>query len=170
MSTFSALATASKDPRDAHLVIRQIIPGMITFSQPFVSVPPRELSLTRRPASERFLSEGGRLPSRSATRASLSTFLTRTLRPRSRRSRSSVARSSGSSHLMASTESTSRRGRTSSQMLSTCSHACVSPSDKCRAIGVSRFAEEKPDVKWAGLFGSGGENKTYGFEPEVCTV
>jgi hypothetical protein len=34
-------------------------------------------------------------------------------------------------------------------------------------IGVSRFAQEKPGVKWAGLFGAGGEEKTYGFEPEV---
>lgn len=35
---------------------------------------------------------------------------------------------------------------------------------------MSRFAEEKPDVKWAGLFGAGGENQQYGFEPEVCIL
>lgn len=32
---------------------------------------------------------------------------------------------------------------------------------------MERFAREKPDVKWAGLFGAGGENKTYGFEKEI---
>lgn len=38
-----------------------------------------------------------------------------------------------------------------------------------RAIGVERFGASKPDVKWAGLFGAGGENKKYGFEPEVSS-
>lgn len=32
---------------------------------------------------------------------------------------------------------------------------------------MERFAREKPDIKWAGLFGAGGENKTYGFEKEI---
>jgi hypothetical protein len=36
-----------------------------------------------------------------------------------------------------------------------------------RAIGVTRHKEQKPDVKWAGLFGSGGDELKYGFEPEV---
>jgi hypothetical protein len=36
-----------------------------------------------------------------------------------------------------------------------------------RTIGVRRFGKLKPEVKWAGLFGAGGEEKTYGFEPEV---
>ncbi len=27
--------------------------------------------------------------------------------------------------------------------------------------------EQKPNIKWAGLFGLGGETQTYGFEPEV---
>lgn len=40
-------------------------------------------------------------------------------------------------------------------------------SEPHRPIGVKRFAEEKPDVKWAGLFGAGGDTKTYGFEPEI---
>ena len=39
---------------------------------------------------------------------------------------------------------------------------------KYRAIGVARFKEKKPHVNWAGLFGLGGEDKQYGFEPHVC--
>ena len=39
--------------------------------------------------------------------------------------------------------------------------------DGCRAIGVTRLGEQKKNVKWAGLYGSGGENQTYGFEPHV---
>lgn len=37
MSSYPTYAPESKDDRDAHLVIRQVIPGLITFSQPFVS-------------------------------------------------------------------------------------------------------------------------------------
>jgi hypothetical protein len=36
-----------------------------------------------------------------------------------------------------------------------------------RAIGVSRHGEQKPDIQWAGLYGSGGDDLKYGFEPEV---
>jgi len=37
-----------------------------------------------------------------------------------------------------------------------------------RAIGVTRLKDQKPGMKWAGLFGSGGDDLKYGFEPEVC--
>ena len=37
-----------------------------------------------------------------------------------------------------------------------------------RPIGVAGFEEKFPDIKWAGLFGAGGEHQTYGFEPHVC--
>lgn len=36
-----------------------------------------------------------------------------------------------------------------------------------QAIGVKRFGHQKPEVKWAGLFRAGGEDKKYGFEDEV---
>ena len=36
-----------------------------------------------------------------------------------------------------------------------------------RAIGVTRLKDQKPGMKWAGLFGSGGDDLKYGFEPEV---
>ncbi|KAK4685592.1 hypothetical protein P7C73_g4551, partial [Tremellales sp. Uapishka_1] len=36
-----------------------------------------------------------------------------------------------------------------------------------KLIGLSRFKEDKPQIKWAGLFGAGGESQTYGFEPEI---
>jgi hypothetical protein len=39
------------------------------------------------------------------------------------------------------------------------------PDAKC--IGPEGIAQKKPDVKWAGVFGEGGESKTYGFEDEV---
>ncbi len=65
---------------------------------------------------------------------------------------------------MASTASTSRRGLTRSP---TPSEPGPTDASDTRPIGVSRFAQEKPGVKWAGLFGAGGEEKKYGFEPEV---
>lgn len=37
MASYETLAPASSDPADAHLVIREILPGMVTFSVPFVS-------------------------------------------------------------------------------------------------------------------------------------
>lgn len=36
-----------------------------------------------------------------------------------------------------------------------------------RAIGVKRHKDQKPGMQWAGLFGEGGEEQKYGFEPEV---
>ncbi len=39
------------------------------------------------------------------------------------------------------------------------------PEAKC--IGPEGVAEKKPDVKWTGIFGKGGETLTYGFEEEV---
>ena len=36
-----------------------------------------------------------------------------------------------------------------------------------RPIGVKALESKKPQIKWAGLFGAGGENKQYGFEPHV---
>ena len=36
-----------------------------------------------------------------------------------------------------------------------------------RPIGVARLKDKKPGIKWAGLFGAGGEKQTYGFEPHV---
>lgn len=36
-----------------------------------------------------------------------------------------------------------------------------------RTIGVPRFKDKLPDVKWTGLFGAGGETQKYGFEDEV---
>lgn len=37
MASYESLAPASTDKRDAKLVIREVIPGMVTFSLPFVS-------------------------------------------------------------------------------------------------------------------------------------
>jgi hypothetical protein len=39
-----------------------------------------------------------------------------------------------------------------------------------RAIGVTRHKDQKPDIQWAGLYGSGGDDLKYGFEPEVCSL
>jgi len=39
-----------------------------------------------------------------------------------------------------------------------------------RPIGVKKLGSQKPQIKWAGLFGAGGENKQYGFEPHVSTT
>jgi hypothetical protein len=39
------------------------------------------------------------------------------------------------------------------------------PEAKC--IGVEGVTEKKPEVKWEGVMGQGGETKTYGFEDEV---
>lgn len=36
-----------------------------------------------------------------------------------------------------------------------------------RKIGVKRFQEKLPHVQWTGLYGAGGEDKQYGFEPHV---
>lgn len=36
-----------------------------------------------------------------------------------------------------------------------------------RAIGVARHKDQKPGMQWAGLFGAGGDDQKYGFEPEV---
>lgn len=36
-----------------------------------------------------------------------------------------------------------------------------------KPIGVTRVKDKKPDIQWAGLFGSGGENQQYGFEPDI---
>lgn len=36
-----------------------------------------------------------------------------------------------------------------------------------RPIGVARLKDRKPNIKWAGLFGAGGDDLKYGFEPEV---
>lgn len=36
-----------------------------------------------------------------------------------------------------------------------------------RAITIAKGAEAKPHINWAGIFGKGGEDKKYGFEPEV---
>lgn len=37
MASYESLAPASTDKRDAKLVIREVLPGMVTFSLPFVS-------------------------------------------------------------------------------------------------------------------------------------
>ncbi|RSH92380.1 hypothetical protein EHS25_008795 [Saitozyma podzolica] len=36
-----------------------------------------------------------------------------------------------------------------------------------KPIGVKRHQEKKPHINWAGLFGAGGEDQTYGFEPDI---
>jgi hypothetical protein len=40
------------------------------------------------------------------------------------------------------------------------------PEAKC--IGPAGVTEKKPDIKWEGVMGEGGESKVYGFEDEVC--
>lgn len=42
------------------------------------------------------------------------------------------------------------------------------PEAKC--IGVEGVVEKKPEIKWEGVMGQGGETKTYGFEDEVCAT
>jgi hypothetical protein len=42
------------------------------------------------------------------------------------------------------------------------------PEAKC--IGPAGVAEKKPDIKWEGIMGEGGESKVYGFEDEVCLI
>lgn len=42
------------------------------------------------------------------------------------------------------------------------------PDAQC--IGPEGIAQKKPDVRWAGVFGEGGEEKVYGFEDEVSTT
>jgi hypothetical protein len=44
----------------------------------------------------------------------------------------------------------------------------IYPEAKC--IGPEGIAKKKPDVKWEGIFGEGGENKTYGFEDEASLL
>lgn len=39
------------------------------------------------------------------------------------------------------------------------------PDAKC--IGPAGVAQKKPDIKWEGVMGEGGESKVYGFEDEV---
>jgi len=41
------------------------------------------------------------------------------------------------------------------------------PDAKC--IGPEGISQKKPDVKWAGVMGEGGESVTYGFEDEVSS-
>lgn len=41
----------------------------------------------------------------------------------------------------------------------------IYPTAKC--IGPAGIAQKKPDVKWDGILGEGGEAKTYGFESEI---
>jgi hypothetical protein len=48
--------------------------------------------------------------------------------------------------------------------------SCEAILKRCRIIGVERFKTKYPNVPWTGLFGAGGENETYGFEPEVGRV
>jgi hypothetical protein len=39
-----------------------------------------------------------------------------------------------------------------------------------RTLGVPRFKDKLPNVKWTGIFGEGGEAKNYGFEDEVSLL
>ncbi|KAL7419151.1 hypothetical protein Q5752_005987 [Cryptotrichosporon argae] len=140
MSSFAAHATASTDERDAKLVIREVVPGVVTFSVPFTRgglVPIGGRSTALRLASGDVFVYASH-PVTPATRAALNDL----------------------------------GGEVKYLVTPDAEHDMnidqwVEAYPNAQAIGLKKFESAKPHIKWAGLFGAGGENKKYGFEPEV---
>ncbi|KAL1413282.1 hypothetical protein Q8F55_001038 [Vanrija albida] len=145
MSTtpFDQLAPASSDPRDKTLVIREVLPGMLTFSIPF---------------SRLGLPFGGRSTAiRVHDGKDIFVYVSH---PFSDATSKALQQLGGTVRWLVTPD-----GEHGMNI-----KAWSEQFPDAQPIGVKRFGEEKPDVKWAGLFGAGGEDKKYGFEDEITLV
>lgn len=176
MTSYSSLPEGSTDPRDANLVIRELLPGMITFSQPFVSVTLTHhcgVPSISNIAQSRFgvVPIGGRS---TAIRVNDGIFVY-VSHPYTTATAEALKQLGGEVKWLVTPdgEHGMNIGAWAEQFPEAKYVVTVTLSTfwmtmlTSRAIGVSRFEKAKPNVKWAGLFGAGGEDKTYGFEPEV---
>ncbi|RSH82660.1 uncharacterized protein EHS24_007654 [Apiotrichum porosum] len=158
MTSYSSLPEGSTDPRDANLVIRELLPGMITFSQPFVSVTLAHhcgVPSISNIAQSRFgvVPIGGRS---TAIRVNDGIFVY-VSHPYTTATAEALKQLGGEVKWLVTPDG--EHGMNIG--------AWAEQFPEAKAIGVSRFEKAKPNVKWAGLFGAGGEDKTYGFEPEI---
>ncbi|BEI97406.1 hypothetical protein CcaverHIS631_0209950 [Cutaneotrichosporon cavernicola] len=140
MTDYTKLAPASTDSRDSTLVIREVIPGMVTFSLPF--------------ARYSTLPIGGRTTAVNLGDKGLFVYVSHPLTDATKEALKALG---GEVKWLVTPD-----GEHGMNI-----KAWADAFPNAQPIGVSRFAKEKPDVKWAGLFGAGGETKQYGFEPEI---
>ncbi|CAK9785619.1 hypothetical protein CC85DRAFT_272456 [Cutaneotrichosporon oleaginosum] len=137
---YAKLAPASTDSRDQTLVIRELIPGMLTFSVPF--------------ARFNTVPIGGRSTAISLGDKGIFVYVSHPLTAATKEALSLLG---GDVKWLVTPDG--------EHGINIKSWAEAFPS--AQPIGVSRFKDEKPDVNWAGLFGAGGQDKKYGFEPEI---
>ncbi|GMK59178.1 hypothetical protein CspeluHIS016_0701930 [Cutaneotrichosporon spelunceum] len=138
MTDYAQLAPASTDARDATLVIRELLPGIVTFSVPFARFGTIPI--------------GGRSTAVSLGDKGVFVYVSHPLTDATRQALASL----GEVKWLVTPDG--EHGMNISAWSEAFPHA--------QPIGVSRFATEKPNIRWSGLFGAGGEDKHYGFEPE----
>ncbi|RXK39208.1 hypothetical protein M231_03565 [Tremella mesenterica] len=136
----SQLTSLSKDARDKTLVIRKVTEDIVTFSVPF--------------SRAGLFAIGGRS---TAIRLPSSDIFIYVSHP----------------HTSATQEALKKlRGEVKYLVTPDGEHGMyiadyVKAYPAAKPIGVLRHKTQKPNIPWAGLFGDGGENQKYGFEPDI---
>ncbi|TXT16084.1 hypothetical protein VHUM_00587 [Vanrija humicola] len=138
---FDQLAPESSDPRDANLVIREVVPGLLTFSIPF--------------ARFGWVPIGGR--STAVRLNNGDDIWVYVSHPYTDATDKALKQLGGKVKWLVTPD-----GEHGMNI-----KAWAEQFPDAQPIGVKRFGHEKPDVKWAGLFRAGGEDKKYGFEDEI---
>jgi hypothetical protein len=146
----------SADPGDKQLAVREVAPGIITFSIPFVS------GYCDSPRSARGLTPQAR-------------FSTVPIGGRS----TAIKHSSGDvlvyvshPHTAATAEIIAGLGKVRWLVTPDGEHGInfgvyAKAYPDAQTIGVPPHKQKYPDIKWTGIYGEGGEEQKYGFEDEV---
>ncbi|KAK1921751.1 hypothetical protein DB88DRAFT_499084 [Papiliotrema laurentii] len=129
----------SSDPGDKDLVIRQVTPEIITFSRPF---------------TRGGMAIGGR---GTAVKLPNNEIFLYVSTPHTPATAETIARFGGKVGWLVTPDG--EHGIFFEEY--------VKAYPDAQKIGVKRFKDKLPNVQWTGLFGEGGENKQYGFEPHI---
>jgi len=136
---YDEILSRSQDKTDKELVVREVTPGIVTFSIPF---------------SRGGLPIGGRS---TAIRHSSGDLLLYVSHPHTPATAEVIAGMGGEVKWLVTPDG--EHGINFKQY-----HGAY-PS--AQTIGVPRFKDKLSEIKWTGLFGAGGETQKYGFEDEI---
>ncbi|WWC86678.1 uncharacterized protein L201_001555 [Kwoniella dendrophila CBS 6074] len=163
---YNSLVNSSTDDRDKELVIRQVTPDIVTFSVPFtragvVPIGGRSTAIRIPRPPKPSVTEGGIQPAPQTSQSTDSTG-------------SQVLVYASTPLTKATIEALKGLGEVKWLVTPDGEHTMyiqeyVDHYPNAQAIGVERCKDKKSNISWAGIFGpkDDGENKKYGFEPEV---
>ncbi|WVR04814.1 hypothetical protein IAU60_001826 [Kwoniella sp. DSM 27419] len=167
MGGYISLLESSKDERDKTLVIREVTPGVVTFSVPFtrggvVPIGGRGTAIRLVRSARPTVTGDGIQPTPSAAG------------PQHTSAGSEVFVYVSSPLTEATIQALKGLGEVKWLVTPDGEHGMhiedyVKQYPNAQPIGLERFKDQKPSINWAGLFGpkSDGATKKYGFEPEI---